>query len=70
MGNHSFRLQPCVAWRFLEQQRQELPVGESQQQLAGQSQQQHWFPLGFRVQVTLRTKFRQIVGVYGCQRRA
>jgi len=28
----------------LEQQRQELPLGESQQQLAGQQEQQYWVP--------------------------
>ena len=35
------KLEPRQTWRQLEQQRPELPVGESQQQLARQPQQQH-----------------------------
>jgi hypothetical protein len=39
------RLQPCESGRQLQQQRDQLPDGESQQQLAGQQQQQHGIPL-------------------------
>ncbi len=37
---------PCPARRLLEQQSQELPVGESQQEPPGQSQQQHRVSVG------------------------
>jgi hypothetical protein len=39
------RLQPCESGRQLQQQRNQLPDGEPQQQLAGQQQQQHGVPL-------------------------
>ena len=39
------RLQPCESGRQLQQQRDQLPNCESQQQLAGQQQQQHRVPL-------------------------
>lgn len=39
------RLQPCESGRQLEQQRDQLPDGESQQQQPGQQQQQHRIPL-------------------------
>jgi hypothetical protein len=37
-------LEPRDSRRQLEQQRQELPVGEPQQQQPGQQEQQHRFP--------------------------
>jgi len=39
-------LEPDDPGRQLEQQRQELPVGVSEQQHAGQSEQQHRVPPG------------------------
>ena len=38
-------LEPCESRRQLEQQRDQLPDGEPQQQLAGQQQQQPWVPV-------------------------
>jgi len=38
------RLEPRDPRGQLEQQRDQLPVGESQQQQPGQQEQQHWFP--------------------------
>lgn len=47
------RLQPCESGRQLEQQRDQLPDGESQQQQPGQQQQQHWVPIRFAPSSTL-----------------
>ena len=41
-------LEPRDSRRQLEQQRQELPVGEPQQQQPGQQEQQYWVPSGPR----------------------
>ena len=43
-GDRRIRLEPGQSGRQLEQQRQELPVGESQQEFAGQPQQQPRLP--------------------------
>ncbi len=46
------RFVPCDSGRQLEQQRQELPVGQSQQQQSGQQEQQHRFPACSPLQLT------------------
>ena len=54
-GNRHIRLEPGQSRRKLEQQRQELPGGESQQELAGQPQHN----LGFRLLSTRRRRSAQ-----------
>jgi len=41
MGAEAIRVEPCETRRQLEQQRQELPLRESQQEQSEQQQQQH-----------------------------
>ena len=51
-GEGRMRQQPGESWRELEQHRHELPLGVSEQQHAGQSQQQPRLPRGLEAGMT------------------